>query len=254
MQDVNKLIDEMITVIQNDPTVETLEITRGALVEGRTCEHKVDLYWKFKSHDIVYQALIDASHYNEEKLNKKMLFQAFSAANDVNGQVVGVLLTRPIMDQAVKELAEKSRIILCEVGEGIAKQILEPVVQRMNITFDREWIKAEKERLGIADKQINFQGNPKYLFIYDEEENCIDSLEGVVSSILSEKVKSGYLDTEDIDHLFAGPTYLKIDDEFFPKVKILGLVVTAEIKKTALLGTEDIVNSIRVQVEKQFLQ
>ena len=254
MQEVNKLIDDMIVAIQNDTTVETLEITRDALVEGRTCEHRVDLYWKFKSHDIVYQALIDASHYHEEKINKKMLFQAFSAANDVNGQVVGVLLTKPIMDPAVKELAEKSRIVLCEVGEGIAKQILEPVVNRMNITFDREWIKAEKERLGIGDKQINFKGNPKYLFIYDEEENCIDSLEGVVQGLLHDKAKSGYLDIEDIDHLFAAPTYLKIDDEFFPKVKILGLVVTAEIKKTALVGTGDIVENIKVQVMKQFLQ
>ena len=183
-----------------------------------------------------------------------MLFQAFSAANDINGQVVGVVLTKPIMDPAVKELAEKSRIVLCEVGEGIAQQVVEPIVKRMNINFDREWIKAEKERLGIGDKQINFKGNPKYLFIYDEEENCIDSLEGVVESILRDKAKSGYLDEEDIDHLFGAPTYLKIDDEYFPKVKILGLVVTAEIKKSALVGTEDIVENIKVQVMKQFLQ
>ncbi len=254
MQEVNKLIDDMIAVIQNDVTVETLEIARDTLVEGRTCEHKVDLYWKFKSHDIVYQALIDASHYNEEKISKKMLFQAFSAANDVNGQVVGVLLTKPIMEQSVKELAEKSRIVLCEVGEGIAQQVIEPIVKRMNIMFDREWIKAEKERLGIADKPINFKGNRKYLFIYDEDENCIDSLEGVVESILRDKAKSGYLDEEDIDHLFNAPTYLKIDDEYFPKVKILGLAVTGEIKRMALVGTEDIVNNIRMQVEKQFLQ
>lgn len=254
MQEVNKLIEDMIATIHCDMSVETLEITRDALVEGRTCEHRVDLYWKFKSHDIVYQALVDASHYNEEKITKKMLFQAFSAANDINGQVVGVVLTKPIMDPAVKELAEKSRIVLCEVGEGIAQQVVEPIVKRMNINFDREWIKAEKERLGIGDKQINFKGNPKYLFIYDEEENCIDSLEGVVESILRDKAKSGYLDEEDIDHLFGAPTYLKIDDEYFPKVKILGLVVTAEIKKSALVGTEDIVENIKVQVMKQFLQ
>lgn len=244
----------MIGAIQSDPTVETIEITRDAFVEGRTCEHKIDLYWKFKSHDIVYQALIDTSHYNEEKISKKMLFQAFSAANDINGQVVGVLLTKPIMDPAVKELAEKSRIVLCEVGEAIAQQIVEPVVKRMNIIFDREWIKAEKERLGIADKQINFQGNPKYLFIYDEQDNCVDSIEGVVESILRDKAKSGYLEEEDIDHMFQGPTYLKIDDDYFPKVKILGLAVTGEIKKTSLVGTEDIINNIRTQVEKQFLQ
>ncbi len=254
MQEVDKLIEDMIVAIKNDTTVETLEITRDALVEGRTCEHRVDLYWKFKSRDIVYQALIDASHYNEEKISKKMLFQAFSAANDINGQVVGVLLTKPIMDPAVKELAEKSRIVLCEVGEGIAKQILEPVVSRMNINFDREWIKVEKERLGIADKQINFKGNPKYLFIYDEEGNCIDSLEGVVQGILHDKAQSGYFDIEDIDHIFDAPTYLKIDDDYFPKVKILGLVVTAEIKKTALVGTGDVIENIKVQVMKQFLQ
>ena len=92
------------------------------------------------------------------------------------------------------------------------------------------------------------------LHIYDEEDNCIDSLEGVVESLLREKSKSGYLDVEDIDHLFAGPTYLKIDDDYFPKVKILGLIVTAEIKKTALVGTGDIVENIKVQVMKQFLQ
>ncbi len=254
MQEVNKLIEDIIATIKNDTSVETLEITRDTLVEGRTCEHRVDLYWKFKSHDIVYQALIDTSHYNEEKISKKMLFQAFSAANDINGQVVGVLLTKPIMDPAVKELAEKSRIVLCEVGEGIAKQVIEPTVKKMNILFDREWIKAEKERLDIVDKQINFKGNPKYLFIYDEEGNCIDSLEGVVESILRDKAKGGYLSEEDIEHLFAAPTYLKIDDDYFPQVKILGLVVTAEIKTMALVGTEDVVNNIRTQVEKQFLQ
>lgn len=75
MQEVNKLIEDMIATIHCDMSVETLEITRDALVEGRTCEHRVDLYWKFKSHDIVYQALVDASHYNEEKITKKMLFQ-----------------------------------------------------------------------------------------------------------------------------------------------------------------------------------
>ena len=72
MQEVNKLIEDMIAAIHCDMTVETLEITRDALVEGRTCEHRIDLYWKFKSRDIVYQALIDTSHYNEEKITKKM--------------------------------------------------------------------------------------------------------------------------------------------------------------------------------------
>lgn len=254
VQDVNELLDDIVAAIKSDTTIETLEVTRDALVEGRTCEHKVDLYWKFTSHGIVYQALIDASHFDEEKINKKMLFQAFSAANDINGQVVGVLLTRSIMDSAVKELADKSRIILCEVGEGTSKYVLEPVVERMSITFDTEWITAEKERLGIAGQKINFQGNPKYLFLYDAEDNCIDSLEGTVQTVLSQKAQSGYFDLEEIDHRFEQDMYLKIDDEYFPKVKILGIVLSASIRKSALVGMGDIVNDIRVQVEKQFLQ
>lgn len=254
MQDVSKLLDDIVAAIKSDSSIETLAVERDALVDGRTCEHRVDLYWKFTSHGIVYQALIDASHFDEEKITKKMLFQAFSAANDVNGQVVGVLLTKPIMDSGVKELAEKSRIILCEVGEGTAKHVLEPVVERMTITFDTEWIAAEKERLGIAGQRINFQGNPKYLFLYDADDNCVDSLEGTIQTVLSRKAQSGYFDLEEIDHRFEQDMYLKIDDEYFPKVKIFGIVLSASIHKSALVGMGDVVNDIRIQVEKQFLQ
>lgn len=254
MQDVNELLNNIVDAIKSDTTIETLAVERDALVEGRTCEHRVDLYWKFTSHGIVYQAIIDASHFAEEKITKKMLFQAFSAANDINGQVVGVLLTKPIMDSAVKELAEKSRIILCEVSEGTAKSVLEPVVESMTIMFDTDWIAAEKERLGIVGQKINFQGNPKYLFLYDAEDNCVDSLEGTIQTVLHKKANSGYYDLEEIEHKFEQEMYLKIDDEYFPKVKILGLVLSAFIRQSALVGMGDIVNDIRVQVEKQFLQ
>ena len=232
-----QLIPEIADHIGRITAVETKRAECNAVVEGRTDSHPVDVYWEFTDGDITYKTVIKASAWDKAATNRE-LFSFVSLLRDIPGQTTGVYFTQPIYDKDTLKLARDAGVLLLELPGADGAPLKEPVIHNAGIQVDEEWVKAQKERLGIEDQTFQFSGDPKYLFLYDAEDNCIDSVHGVISDYI-DRTRDGNTDKTTVRHFFENPVFLQVDNDLMPRVKLMGISFDLEyIDPLANVGEE----------------
>jgi len=159
-----KAIRDIYDAIAQEQSVRTLNTQYPATIQGKTSVHAADIYWEFTDGDIIYKTVIQA----KETVTLGELFSLVRIIRDIPGQTTGVLITQPVYKKDIKEMAANAGIILYELLEPSGQDLWEPVVDNIQINVDKEWVKKEKERVGLGDEQVQISANPKYSFIYDE--------------------------------------------------------------------------------------
>ena len=129
-----KLVDEMITMVQEEKTViDTIKIEKNANVEGRTGEYEVDLLWEFLYNDNKYKIIVDFKNMNKQ-LPQNELFNFVNLTNDVSGFVTGVSFTKPVYDKVVQNVAKDAGIFLYEIDLEEENTTPKPQISRIKNT------------------------------------------------------------------------------------------------------------------------
>lgn len=248
------LISKIIEAIKSQDGLESLQIERDIEVEGRTASYPVDLYWEFKAGNGVTYKVIAQVKNVEKTLSKNELFQFANVLQDISGQVMGVIFTQPVYDKMVQDIAKDVGIMLYEMGNLQAQSMWQPSISDIKIAFDTEWIKTEKSKKGLEDAPISFSGDPKYMYIYDNQDLCIDSIEGIFNTYVKKHTEKENFSEKRIEHLFENGVYLETGHELIPKVKINGVTFGLSFTQIPAWEAKDIVIKIVNTVASANLQ
>jgi len=239
-----KLISKIIEVIKSEKGLESVKVERNIQVEGRTASYPVDLYWEFNGgNGVTYKVIAEVKNV-ERTLNKNELFQFANVLQDISGQVMGVIFTQPVYDKLVQDISKDVGIMLYEMGNFHNKSSWQPNISDIKIDFDTEWIKTEKAKKGLEDAPISFSGDPKYMYIYDAQDSCIDSIEGIFNAYIEERNEKEAFSEARIEHSFEKEVFLETGHEIIPKVKINGVSFGLSFTQIPAWDAKDIVGKI----------
>ncbi len=226
-----KLLAALMEALQGVADTQTLQANGEMTINGRTDLYPVDWYWEFRaSNGVVYK--IVASLKNVEKtLQKNEMFSFASMVQDLSGSVMGVIFTQPVYEKQIHDIARDVGVLLYEMPEINDKPRLTPQISGFHLDLDEAWIAEEKRKAGLGEEKIPFSGQPEYMYLYDEENLCIDSIAGIVESYVKQRV--GEPEKEHaIQHEFHPALYLRTEQEAVPRIKINGLSFRLRYQKT----------------------
>lgn len=240
-------VRDIYDAIAGETAVETIKAQYNAVIEGRTATHEADLYWEFTDGDITYKAVIQA----KEQVELGELFTFLRTVRDIPGQVMGVIVTQPVYKKDIKDMAANAGIILYELIAPVVQEIWEPVVGNVQINVDKAWVKAAKEKAGLGDEQVQMNANPKYTFIYDEQGNCLDSVQGVFAGY-SKQPAEAMVGVQTIVHTFAVPVFLQTNHELVPLIKLDNITFDLEFVNVNQMPGEDMLAAILNKILRYF--
>ncbi|SMD09292.1 hypothetical protein [Sporomusa malonica] len=240
-------VRDIYEAIAGEAAVKTIKAQYNAIIEGKTSTHEADLYWEFTDGDITYKAVIQA----KEQVGLGELFTFLRTVRDIPGQVMGVIVTQPVYQKDIKDMAANAGIILYELIAPVVQDIWEPVISNIQINVDKSWVKAAKEKVGLGDEPVQMNANPKYTFIYDERGNCLDSVQGVFDSYSRRRAAAG-TGLQTVVHTFAVPVFLQTNHELVPLIKLDNITFDLEFVNVNQMPGEDMLASILNNILRYF--
>lgn len=219
-------VREIYEAIAGVDTVKTYKAQYNAVIEGNTATHEVDLYWEFTDGDVTYKVII----LPKEQATLPELFSFMRMLRDIPGLVLGVVVTQPVYQKDIKDMAANAGILLYEMPPSTAIETWEKLVSNVQINVDKAWVKEAKEQAGLGDEPIQMNSEPQYSYIYDEARNCLDTVQGIFDSYGNqETVGNGGKQT--IVHSFTVPTFLQTNHELVPFIKLNNITFDLESEK-----------------------
>lgn len=240
-------VRDVYQAIGGENTVKTIQAQCNAVIEGRTATHDVDLYWEFTDGDITYKAVIQA----KEQIGLGELFSFLTMIRDIPGQVMGIIVTQPVYQKDIKNMATNAGIILYELSALTAAEVWEPTISNIQINVDKAWVKEAKAKAGLRDEPIQMNANPKHTFLYDENGNCLDSVHGVFASY-SKQQAAASSGRQSVVHSYAKPVFLQTNHELVPFIKLDNITFDLEIVNVNEVPGEDMRAYIRDCILKYF--
>ena len=237
----------MYEAIAGVDTVTTCKAQYNAVIEGRTSTHEADVYWEFTDGDITYKAIIQA----KEQASLAELFIFLRMLRDIPGQVMGIVVTQPVYQKDIRDMAANAGILLCEITQPITAEVWEPVVSNVQVNVDRVWVKQAKEQAGLGDEPVQVSAEPKYSFIYDEAGNCLDTVQGIFDQYGKQQKASG-AGQQTIVHTFAAPTFLQTNHALVPFIKLDNITFDVELANINHRAGEDMLANIIDNILKYF--
>lgn len=239
------ITQKIIETIKSEKDLENMIVKCGAEIEGRTAAYPVDLYLEFNSESgINYKIIIQVKNIDQE-LNKQELFHFANVLQDISGQVIGVIFTQPVYDKLVQDVAKDVGIMLYEMRNLADKPVWEPNVFNVSLDVDKEWVKAEKEKYDLGDTQIQSGGNPKYMYLYDDHDTCVDSIEGIFNQYIKIQNEKNDFEEAHIVHVFKDNTiYLKTEHALISKIKLNSISFSINFRNVMMLDGKEIVRNI----------
>ncbi|WP_110956189.1 hypothetical protein [Anaerosinus massiliensis] len=238
------LISEMIEFVKNEKQLEAIRIEKEVEIEGRTGIYPVDLFLEFQGENGLHYKIIAQVKNMEHQLNKQELFEFVKILQDVSGQVMGVIFTQPVYDKLVRDIAKDVGILLYEMGGVDDKPIYQPNISGIKVDIDEEWVKAEKMKHGLENETIPFSGDPKYMYLYNKENCCIDSIEGIFNSYVKKYSTQEEFSENKIMHSFEEEVYLQTGHALIPKIRIKCISFYLSFTKVSVWNAEDIMMKI----------
>lgn len=249
MSNSEMIMKKIIETIQGEEDLKNITVECKTEVEGRTASYPVDLFLSFHAENGVNYKIIIKTQDIDKELDKNELFHFANLLQDVSGQVMGVIFTQPVYDKLVQDVARDVGIMLYEMRNLADKPVWEANISDVKIDVDKEWVKAEKERLNLGDTPLQSGGNPKFMYLY-ENDICVDSIEGIFNGYIKRQSEQEEFETTKIYHSFAGKEIcLKTEHELMSMVKLKGIDFTINFRNiSALDGTEIVRNILRTAV------
>lgn len=247
MSNAELITRKIIETIDAEKELEEVTVNVGAEVEGRTASYPVDIYLEFNAQNgTKYKIIIQVQRVDHE-LGKHELFHFANILQDISGQVMGVIFTRPVYDKLVQDVAKDVGIMLYEMRNLGDQPVWEPNISNVNIDVDKEWVRAEREKYQLDDTPMQSGGHPKYMYLYDDDDLCVDSVEGIFNAHIKQKRERDDFTPARIQHEFKEKAvYLKTDGSPIPKVKLRGISFDISFRNvTAFDGSEIVRNILR---------
>ena len=243
-----KAVRDIYEAIAREKTVKTLTARHKESIEGRTSTHEIDIFWEFTDEDITYKTVIQA----RETTTLAALFAMVRIIRDIPGQTIGVIITQPVYQKDIKDMAASAGIILYELIPPVTQDVVEQVVDNVRINVDKDWVKAEKQRGGLGDEPVQVTNQPKYAFLYDEQGRLLDSVQGIFDSYGKQRELALVGRKQSIVHTFSAPVFLQTNHELVPFVKLTSIDFDLEFMNANELPGEEMVEYILDKVFRFF--
>lgn len=235
-------VREIYEAIEYVDIVTTCKAQYKTVLEGNTSTHEVDVYWEFTDGDVTYKVIIQP----QEKASLTDLFNFARTLRDLPGLVLGVVISQPVYDKDIKEMAVNAGILLYEVMPNAIAETWENIVSDVRINVDKAWVKEAKELAGLGDEPVQMSADPKFSFIYDEAGNCLDTVQGVFEQYTGKQTEADG-GKQTIVHSFSAPAFLQTTHELVPFIKVNDITFDIEsVKVKNLMGIEMLENILGV--------
>lgn len=240
-------VREIYEAIAGIDTVTTCKAQINAVIEGRTSTHEADVYWEFTDGDITYRVVIQS----KEQTSMAELFVFLRMLRDIPGQVMGVIVTQPVYQKDIKDMAVSAGILLYELTDPIATAVWEPVVSNVQVNVDKVWVKQAKEQAGLGDEPVQVSADPKYSFIYDDAGNCLDTVQRIFDEYGKRQQTSGD-GPQTIVHTFAAPAFLQTNHVLVPFIKLDNITFDVELANINHRAGEEMLADILENILQYF--
>jgi hypothetical protein len=217
-------VRDIYEAIAGVDTVTTSKVQYNAVIEGKTSNHEVELYWELTDGDVTYKVIIQS----KEQATLPELFNFMRTLRDIPGLVLGVVVTQPVYQKDIKDMAVNAGILLYEMLSTSDDEAWEAIVGNVRINMDKAWVKEAKEQAGLGDEPIAMSADPKYSYIYDEARNCLDTVQGIFDHYGKQQMDDGN-GKQTIVHTFAAPTFLQTNHELVPFIKVNDITFDIEM-------------------------
>jgi hypothetical protein len=242
-------------------------VEHDVTLPGKFLKHQVDVYWKFERAGIEYATVVECKDWNRALEQEKLL--AFRAKLEELNNPTGIMVTRSGYQKGALEYANKHGIYLYQLFEepplvlkagsfatikatpyvmrqaGIPETtsvrlvaewtVYEPEYSKNTYHPDNDWVQEQVrcvgEHLRVELQQFTVPKQPLHdLKLYDEWENEVGNVLAVFTKKCQEMLNNG-VTNDNFVHRFSDPTFLRIDLESLPYLKITGLSTEIAIAK-----------------------
>lgn len=234
-----QVVREIYEAIADVDTVKTLQEKYHAVIDGRTTTHEVDVYWEFTDGDITYKAVIQA----EERTTLEELFKFLRIVRDIPGQVMGIIVTSPVYQRDIKEMAANAGILLCELAAPAAVEVWEPVVSNIRVNVDKAWVKEAKEKAGLGNEPVAVSSDPRYSFIYDESGNCVTTVQRIFDQY-GKQLQASAGGPQTMVHTFNGSAFLQTNHELVPLIRLDNITFDVELANMNQIHSKEMLADI----------
>lgn len=238
------LTQKIFQEILHQTSVKNVNVEHNITLKGKDTDHQIDLYWKFEIGGIVYETIVQAKDWGQPvDQGELLLFKA--VLDDLPNQPKGVFVTKTGYQSGAKEVAKKNGILLYELREmtdadwegyikviEIEMHVQSPNTNIANLIFDNDWLKAEKERLGISSNELGTIQAYEFespLNCYDENQNRYTAFQEIVNQKCLTSAKPDPTEKQTI--MFDRPTFFKTSNPKLPWLKVKGAEIFVDVKE-----------------------
>ncbi|MDA9589570.1 restriction endonuclease [Opitutales bacterium] len=240
--------------ILDQSDVKTIKVEHNVILQGKTANHQIDVYWKFELNGIEYETVVQAKDWNQT-VNQGELLKFKAVLDDLPGSPVGIFVTRTGYQSGASDYAKSQGIKLYELREptdndfeGRIKEIHVrmnfriPQVSQEQPVLDVEWAKAEKKRHNLSDEDLTVQlgGMANEIYFKDSKGNPKLSFHDASNQLVDQATADESLLTLTFDE----PLFIETKNSNLPLVRCLGFqakVAIVESKQEMVLKAEDTV-------------
>jgi Restriction endonuclease len=116
-----KLVQGIFQAIHDQEEVATITVEQNTTLQGKISTHQIDVYWKFQTGGIEYEAIVQAKDWRNA-VKQGDLFHFKCVLDDLPNQPRGIFVTRSGYQQGARDFAAAQGIILYELDEPPPKK------------------------------------------------------------------------------------------------------------------------------------
>lgn len=159
----------IFSALLNQDKVQNIDVKHDVVLQGRTVEHQIDVYWEFEYGGLRYVTVVQAKDW-DRSVSQGELLKFKAVLDDLPGQPRGVFVARSGYQSGAEEFAEKHGIIIYELFEQPSPPPIEMIAGsfgRAHILFrefpvEKKHIDSEQARY-VYSMIMEFTGvDPKF--------------------------------------------------------------------------------------------
>lgn len=224
------LVEEVFKQLDEQTVVQTIEVTKNKILQGKTTSHEIDIYWKFQFCGISYITIFQAKDW-KNKVPQGAMLQFQAVLNDLPNQPRGIFVTRTGYQKGAIDVAKSNGIKIYELRkpnekdwQGKIKTIICNIhaiipATKLKVIHDNEWLKAKLKELNINEINLEIEGDENKIYVCNEDKSVWKSLYDI------KREESKLLGKQEIHNklktiMFSENKYMKTTDEKIPYLKI----------------------------------
>ncbi|RPH96666.1 hypothetical protein EHM69_00515 [candidate division KSB1 bacterium] len=230
-------------------SVKTLDVKHDVSIKGITTVHQIDVFWRFEMGGVEYSTVVQCKNWSR-RVSKGEILEFKGVLDDLPYQPRGIFVARSGYQKGAIEVAEANGIELYELRYPHRKDV-EPFarsqginiphqgvqISELELVYDKEWDKVEKDRLDISeDKKLSIKETwtADKMILYTETDVQIATVANVLKTfvdfIIVSDAKNFIAKLEHeiptnipFDIPFKEPTFIHTHSSEFPRIKINGI-------------------------------